>query len=167
MDPRRHSWHPLTRRRTIPANERRSCGPQREKTCLRGFRRSEIQISLLGYKNQLVTWTFARSKSRYDSFQFANNKGADQTARMRRLVCAFVVRKPPKPGFSRRGSCFNWRSDKATANATGPDLLPARVLKELASEISTKQTALIPHRSFDTGYVPVHRRSNFATLSDA
>ena len=27
------------------------------------------------------------------SFQIANNKGVDQTARMRRLVCAFVVRK--------------------------------------------------------------------------
>ena len=34
-------------------------------------------------------------KSRYE----ANNKGADQTARMRRLVCACVVRKPPKTGF--------------------------------------------------------------------
>ena len=29
----------------------------------------------------------------------SNNKGADQTARMRRLVCAFVVRKPPMSGF--------------------------------------------------------------------
>ena len=29
----------------------------------------------------------------------ANNKGADHTARMHRLVCAFVVRKPPKTGF--------------------------------------------------------------------
>ena len=29
-----------------------------------------------------------------------NNKGADQTARMRRLVCGFVVCKPPKTGFS-------------------------------------------------------------------
>ena len=28
-----------------------------------------------------------------------NNKGADQIARMRRLVCACVVRKPPKTGF--------------------------------------------------------------------
>ena len=28
-----------------------------------------------------------------------NNKGADQSARMRRLVCAFVVRIPPKTGF--------------------------------------------------------------------
>ena len=34
------------------------------------------------------------------TFQKVNNKGADQTARMRRLVCACVVRKPPKTGFS-------------------------------------------------------------------
>ena len=31
--------------------------------------------------------------SGYFTFQIANNKGADQTARMRRLVCTFVVRK--------------------------------------------------------------------------
>ena len=30
------------------------------------------------------------------------NIGADQTARMHRLVCAFVVRKPRRQGFSRR-----------------------------------------------------------------
>ena len=35
----------------------------------------------------------------YDTFQETNNIGADQTARMRRLVCACVVRKPPKTGF--------------------------------------------------------------------
>ena len=29
-------------------------------------------------------------------FPKAKNKGADQTSRMRRLVCAFDVRKPPK-----------------------------------------------------------------------
>ena len=28
-----------------------------------------------------------------------NDKGADQTAQMRRLVCAFVVRKLSKTGF--------------------------------------------------------------------
>ena len=28
-----------------------------------------------------------------------NNKGSDQTARMRWLVCTFAVRKPPKTGF--------------------------------------------------------------------
>ena len=32
-------------------------------------------------------------------FPKANNKGADQTARMRRPVCAFAVRKPQKTGF--------------------------------------------------------------------
>ena len=36
---------------------------------------------------------------RYDTFQQANNKSADQIARMRRLVCDFVVRQI----FSRRG----------------------------------------------------------------
>ena len=30
----------------------------------------------------------------------ANNEGADQTARMRRLICAFVVRIWHKQGFS-------------------------------------------------------------------
>ena len=34
-----------------------------------------------------------------DTFQKAKNKGADQTARMRRLVCTCVFRKPPKTGF--------------------------------------------------------------------
>ena len=42
---------------------------------------------------------FACSKIISGTFQKANNKSADQTARMRRLVCAFVVRKPPKTGF--------------------------------------------------------------------
>ena len=35
----------------------------------------------------------------YGTLHKANNKGADQSARMRRLVCACVVRKPPKTGF--------------------------------------------------------------------
>ena len=42
---------------------------------------------------------FHYSKFTYDTFQKANNKGANQTAGMRRLVCACVVRKPPKTGF--------------------------------------------------------------------
>ena len=36
---------------------------------------------------------------RDDTFQTVNNKGADQSARMRRLVCAFVLPKPWKTGF--------------------------------------------------------------------
>ena len=34
------------------------------------------------------------------TFQIANNKGADQTARMHSLVCAFVVRKQQSQGFT-------------------------------------------------------------------
>ena len=46
-----------------------------------------------------ATENFACTKFRYDTFQYANNKGADQSKQMRRLVCTFVVRKPPKTGF--------------------------------------------------------------------
>ena len=35
----------------------------------------------------------------YDTFQKVNNKGADQTARMHRLVCACVALKPQEAGF--------------------------------------------------------------------
>ena len=34
------------------------------------------------------------------SFQIVKNKGADQTARMRRLACAIVFRKQQSQGFS-------------------------------------------------------------------
>ena len=64
-------------------------------------------------------WNFGRRKFRYDTLQLANNQGADQTARMHRLVCAFVVRKPPKTGFlsakpiwntlsNTKASCLNY-----------------------------------------------------------
>ena len=33
------------------------------------------------------------------NFQTVNNKGADQSAQMHRLVCTFVVRKTPKTGL--------------------------------------------------------------------
>ena len=46
-----------------------------------------------------VRGPFACGKLRYGTFQNANNKGADQTARMRRLICACVVCKPRKTGF--------------------------------------------------------------------
>ena len=79
-------------------------GPRREKTCLRGFRQSEYLTSLLGYSEMLENGKFACSSFRYDTFQQANNKGAGQTARMRRLVCSFVVPNPtptPEDRFSR------------------------------------------------------------------
>ena len=74
-------------------------GPRREKTCLRGLRQSEIQTSLPSYRDALENRNFTRSKFTYETYQKANNKGADQSARMRRLVCVCVVRKPPKTGF--------------------------------------------------------------------
>ena len=40
--------------------------------------------------------SFACSKFTNGTFQTANNKGADQDARMRRLVCACVIRNTPK-----------------------------------------------------------------------
>ena len=74
-------------------------GPRREKTCIWGFRQSEFQNSLLSYRDALENRKFTRSKFTYGTLQKANNKGADQSARMRRLVCVCVVRKPPKTGF--------------------------------------------------------------------
>ena len=78
-------------------------GPLRKKTCLRGFRQSESQTSPLSYRDYLENWNFTRSKFTYKTFQKENNKGTDQTARMRRLVCACVVRKPRRQVFSWRG----------------------------------------------------------------
>ena len=63
------------------------------------FWQKEIKTSLLSYRDWQKNWNFVPSRSRYDTVQYMNNKGADQTVRMRRLVCTFVVRKPPKIGF--------------------------------------------------------------------
>ena len=46
------------------------------------------------------------------TFQNLNNKGANQTARMRRLVCACVVRKPPKTGFLASGPLLSATREK-------------------------------------------------------
>ena len=89
-------WHRLLHQPYIMST---SYGPRHDETCLGVFWKSKAQTSLLSYTDYLETWNFACSKPRYDIFQKANNKGADQTARMGRLVCAFVVRKPPKTSF--------------------------------------------------------------------
>ena len=82
-------------------------GLGRDKTCLCDFGQSETQTSLFSYKYQLEKWNFTYSFI-YDTFQKANNKVADQTARMRRLVCVFVVRKPRRQIFSCRGPNIYW-----------------------------------------------------------
>ena len=45
---------------------------------------------------------------RYYTIQAANNKGADQTARMHRLICSFVVRIWQK----KTGFLMTWLKDK-------------------------------------------------------
>ena len=40
-------------------------------------------------------------------FQEANDKGGDQTGQKCRLVCMFVVRKPPNTGFLASGPNIN------------------------------------------------------------
>ena len=74
-------------------------GPDCEKTCLWRFRQCEFQTSLLSYRNYLEKQNFTCSKFTYETFKKANNKGADQTARKRRLLCACVVGYPPKDRF--------------------------------------------------------------------
>ena len=76
-----------------------SYGPCREKTCLQVFRQREFQTGLLSCRAYLENRNFTCNKFTYKTFKKANNKGTDQTAWTSRLVCACVVRKPPKTGF--------------------------------------------------------------------
>ena len=58
------------------------------------------------------------------TFHIANNKGVDQTARMRRLVCAFVVHKQQFQGFSRRGPYDDEAQASWPPPAYAPDVIP-------------------------------------------
>ena len=74
------------------------------KSCLWGFltlRVSNQSPQPLRVAGKFEFYLF--SKFTYDTFQIVNNKGADQTARMRRLDCACVVHKHQRQVFSRRG----------------------------------------------------------------
>ena len=53
-----------------------------------GFPSKPDSTSPISYRDYLENWNFTRSKFTYDTFRKANNKGADQTARI-----------PPKAGF--------------------------------------------------------------------
>ena len=81
--------------------------PRHEKTCLRGLRSGMTQTGLLGYRDEGEAWNFGFSKYRKCTIQAAKKKGADQTARMRRLICAFVVGIWHKQVFSWRGSMYH------------------------------------------------------------
>ena len=75
--------------------------PRREKICLLGFRQSESQTSpfRLNWLDRKLIF-FARGKSRDDSSQKADNKVADDTAWMRRLVWACIVTNHRRQVFS-------------------------------------------------------------------
>ena len=75
-------------------------GPLRKKTCLPGFKKRDsnqpAQLQRLSRKVEIspvASLDMILSKKR-------KTKGADQTVRMHRLVCALVVRNIPKTGFS-------------------------------------------------------------------
>ena len=79
-----------------------------DRTCLWASDKAKSRTSLLSYRDYLENCDFACSKFTYDTFQKANNYGADQSVQMRRLVCAIVVsNSPQKTAFlmSRPISC--------------------------------------------------------------
>ena len=75
-------------------------GPCREKTCL-GFWLGHAQTCLLSYRDFSESCKIACCKLSFRTFLRMNNKGADQTALMRRLICAYVVRILQSQVFSR------------------------------------------------------------------
>ena len=56
-----------------------------------GFQTKRVLNQSLRLNRLARNGNFPRSKCRYDSSKKADNKVADETARMRRLVCAFIV----------------------------------------------------------------------------
>ena len=67
-----------------------------EKTCLRGFQQSEIQTSLLSYIDQPeIKISLVASLDT----KLSKKRITKALIRLRRLVCVFVVRKPPMTGF--------------------------------------------------------------------
>ena len=70
----------------------------------RGLRPGKTQTGLLSHRSYLEAWNFGYRNYRSYTIQAANNKGADQTVRTRRLICTIVVRIWQKQVFSWRGS---------------------------------------------------------------
>ena len=63
----------------------------------------EFQTSLLNYRDKLENRNLTCIKFTHNTFEKAINKGADQTARVCRVVWECAVCKPPK-FFYRRGT---------------------------------------------------------------
>ena len=82
-----------------------SYGPRCEKNCFRGWGGGgcfdkECFKSVSSAKETSLKIEISPAASLHMILsKKQKKKGADQTARMRRLVCACVVHKPPKTGF--------------------------------------------------------------------
>ena len=85
-----------------------SYGPHCEKNCFRGWRGGgggggcfdkECFKPVSSAKETSLKIEISPAASLHIILSKKQKKGADQTARMRRLVCACVVHKPPKTGF--------------------------------------------------------------------
>ena len=81
-----------------------SYGPRCEKNCFRGWGGGgcfdkECFKPVSSAKETSLKIKISPAASLHMILSKKQKKGADQTARMRRLVCACVVHKPPKTGF--------------------------------------------------------------------
>ena len=85
-----------------------SYGPRCEKNCFRGWGGGgggegcfdkECFKPVSSVKETSLKIEISPAASLHMILSKKQKKGADQTARMRRLVCACVVHKPPKTGF--------------------------------------------------------------------
>ena len=74
-------------------------GPRREKTVFGVFDKARPKPVCSATESSKKIEISPESCLHMILYKKANNKGADQTARMRRLFCASVVRKPLKTGF--------------------------------------------------------------------
>ena len=83
-----------------------------------GQRSGKIQTNLLSLRGWLESWNFGYSKYRYYRILVANNKGADQTALMRRLTYAFVFSYGKRHIFSWPGSYCHMMLGKCSFTAT-------------------------------------------------
>ena len=81
-------------------------GPRSNKTCLQGFQQSETQTSLLSYRDHVENWNFTCSNFLHMIlYQMRITKALSDCADAM-LVCACVVRKPPKTWFLASGSNY-------------------------------------------------------------
>ena len=67
---------------------------------------SKTQTSQLSYNDKQEYWIYAWNKFECYTFQISNNKVAEQNdknARMRKLICAFVIRMQQSQVFSHQG----------------------------------------------------------------